>query len=132
MSHVVDFRPVLGRTDSITGVRDPLVGLRGAHDVLSQFATSSSRIQFLKKVSDGTAKLGLTVSCKSTLLANDKSLGKLIVGHLVTDGLPICQGTAATDLGIETAAGKRRCASHQGKRIWKGRRRAKRVYRLCR
>ena len=79
----------------------------------------------------GTAELGLTLSCKSTLLANDKSLGKLIVNHLETDGVPICLGTAATDLGIETAAGKRRCAASQWKRIWKGRRRAKRVNRLC-
>ena len=108
-------------------------------DDLSQFATSSSRIQLVqhaaetgKEVRDGTAKLGLTLSCKSTLLANNKSLGKLIVGHLVADGVPMCQGTVATDLGIETAAGKRRCASNQWKRIWKGRRRAKRVYRLCR
>ena len=32
---------------------------------------------------------------------------------------------------IETAAGKRRCAANQWTRIWKGRRRAKRVNRLC-
>ena len=108
-------------------------------DDLSQFATSSSRIQHLQdaarigiKVGDGTAKLGLTVSCKSTLLAHDKSLGKFILGHLAAEGVPICQGTAATDPGIETAAGKRKCASHQWKRIWKGRRRANRVDRLCR
>ena len=56
---------------------------------------------------------------------------KLIDKHLETDGVPICLGTAATDLGIETAAGKRRCAASQWKRIWKGRRRAKRVNRLC-
>ena len=49
---------------------------------------------------------GLTLSCKSTLLANDKSHGKLIVKHLETDGVPICLGTAATYLGIETAARK--------------------------
>ena len=97
-------------------------------DDLSQFATSSSRIQLLhdaaqigKKVSDGTARLGLTRSCKSTLLANDKSLVKLIVGRLAADGVPICQGAAATDLGIETAAGKRRCATNPRKRIWKRR-----------
>ena len=80
-----------------------------------------------RAVKVGTAELGLTLSCKSTLLANSKSLGKLIVSHLETDGVPICLGTAATDLGIETAAGKRRCAASQWKRIWKGRRRAKRV-----
>ena len=48
--------------------------------------------------------LSLTLSCKSTLVANDTSLGKLIIGHLAAEGVPICQGTAATDLGIETAA----------------------------
>ena len=69
--------------------------------------------------------------CKSTLLANDKSLGKLIVGRLQDEGVPICLVTSATDLGIETAAEKRRCAANQWKRIWKGRRRAKRVNRLC-
>ena len=79
----------------------------------------------------GTVELGLTLSCKSTLLANDKSQGKLIVSHLETDGVPICLRTAATDLGIDTAAGKRRCAASQWKRIWKGRQRAKRVDRLC-
>ena len=83
-----------------------------------------------RAVKVGTAELGLTLSCKSTLLANNKSLGKLIVSHLETDGVPICLGTAATDLGIETAAGKRRCAASQWKRIWKGRRRAKRVNHL--
>ena len=71
------------------------------------------------------SQAGPEVSCKSTLLANDKSLGKLIVGHL------ICLGTSATDLGIATAAEKRRCAANQWKRTWKGRRRAKRVNRLC-
>ena len=83
-----------------------------------------------RAVKAGTAELGLTLSCKSTLLANDKSLSKLIVSHRETDGVPFCLGAAATDLGIETAAGKRRCAASQWKRIWKGRRRAKRVNRL--
>ena len=101
-------------------------------DGLSQFVTNTSRMQLShdaaligKAVKDGTVKLGLTLSCKSTLLANDKSLGKLIVGHLGTEGVPICLRAAATDLGVETAA-VRRCAAHQWKRIWKGRRRAKR------
>ena len=93
------------------------------------FFHDAARIGNAVKV--GTAELGLTLSCKSTLLANDKSLGKLIVSHLRTDGVPIGLGAAATDLGIETAAGKRRCAACQWKRIWKGRRRAKRVNRLC-
>ena len=107
-------------------------------DDLSQFVTNKSRMQLFhdaakigRAVKMGTAELGLTLSCKSTLLANDKSLGKLIVSHLENDGVPICLGTAATDLGIETTAGKRRCAASQWKRIWKGRRRAKRVHRLC-
>ena len=56
---------------------------------LSKFVTHTSRMQLLhdaaligKAVRDGTAELGLTLSCKSTLLGSDKSLGKLIVGHL--------------------------------------------------
>ena len=55
----------------------------------SLFVTNTSRIQLFhdavligKAVKEGTVKLGLTLSCKSTLLANDKSLRKLIVGHL--------------------------------------------------
>ena len=107
-------------------------------DDLSHFVTNKSRMQLFqdvarigKAVKVGTAELGLTLSRKSTLLANDKSSGKLIVGHLETDGVPICLGAAATDLGIETAAVKRRSAAGQWKRIWKGRRRAKRVNRLC-
>ena len=106
-------------------------------DDQSHFDTNKCRMQLFqdapkigRAVKIGTAELGLTLSCKSTLLANDKSLGKLIVKHLETDGVSICLGTAATDLGIETAAGKRSAAS-QWKRIWKGRRRAKRVNRLC-
>ena len=69
-------------------------------DDLSQFVTNTSRIQLFhdaaligKAVKEGTAKLGLTLSCKSTLLANDKI------------GVPICLGTSATDLGTETAMG---------------------------
>ena len=96
-------------------------------DDLPQFVTNTCRIQLFqdaafigKAVKEGTVKLGLTLSCKSTLLANDKSLGKLIVGHLGDEGVPICLGTSATDLGIETAAGKRRCAANQWIRIWKG------------
>ena len=93
-------------------------------DDLSHFVTNKSRMQLFQDAAEigravqvGTAELGLTLSCKSTLLANDKSLGKLVVKHLETDGVPICLGTAATDLGIETAAGKRRCAASQWKRI---------------
>ena len=43
-----------------------------------------------KAVKVGTAELGLTLSCESTLLVNDKSLRKLIVSHFGTDGVPIC------------------------------------------
>ena len=94
-------------------------------DDLSQFVTNTSRIQLFqeaaligKAVKEGTAKLGLALSCKPTLLANDKSLGKLIVDHLGDEGVPLSLSTSATDLGIETAAGKRRCAANQWKRIW--------------
>ena len=53
-------------------------------------------------------------------------------GHApVVMPLKIILLAAATDLGIETAAEKRKCAANQWKRIWKGRRRAKRVNRLC-
>ena len=103
-------------------------------DDLSQLVTNTSRIQQFqdaaligKAVKESTAKLGLPLSGKSTLLASDKSLGTLIVGHLGDECVPICLGAPATDLGIETAAVKRRCAANQWKRIWK----SKRVDRLC-
>ena len=98
-------------------------------DDLSQFGTSASRIQLLHDVAQnrqrGERRYSLTLLCKSTLQANDKSLVKLIVSHLVAEEVPICQGTPVTHLGIEPAARKRRCASNQLKRMWKGRRRAK-------
>ena len=82
--------------------------------ICRNFFTNTSRIQLFhdaaligKAFKEGTTKLGLTLSGKSTLLANDRSLGKLIVGHLGVEGVPICLVTSATDLGIETAAGKR-------------------------
>ena len=69
---------------------------------------NTSRIQLFQDAAlIGKAVKEGTLSCKSTLLANDKSLGKLIVGHLGEEGVPICLGTSATDLGIETAAGKK-------------------------
>ena len=104
----------------------------------SMICHNTSRMQLFqdasligKAVKEGTAKLGLALSGKSTILANDKSLGKVIVGHLGDEGVPFCLGTSATDLGIESAPGKKICAANQWKRIWKGRRRAKRVNRLC-
>ena len=108
-------------------------------DDLSQIVTSTCRIQLFhdaaligRAVKEGIAKLGLTnLVLQSTLLANDKHLGKLIVGHLGEEGVPICVGTTITDMEIETAAEKRICAANPWKRIWKGRRRAKRVNRLC-
>ena len=126
------------RTGPSFGIVVPGSVCREHIDDLSHFVTNTSRIQLFqdsaligKAFKEGTAKLGLTLSCKSALLANDKSLGKLIDGHLGDEGVPICLGTSATDLGIETAAGKRRCAANQWKRIWKGRHRGKRVDRPC-
>ena len=65
-------------------------------DDLSHFVTNKGRMQLFhdaakigKAVKVGTAELGLTLSCKSTVLANDTSLGKLIVSHLGTDGVPM-------------------------------------------
>ena len=74
--------------------------------------------------------MSLTLSNKSTILANDNSLGKLIVGQLDAEAVLIGPLAAARDLEIGTSARRRRCASHQWKRIGKGRRRAKRVNRL--
>ena len=85
-------------------------------DDLSHFVTNKSRMQLFqdaamigRAVKVGTAELGLTLSCKSTLLANDESLGKLIVSHLETDGVPICLGTAATDLDRNCSGEEEMC-----------------------
>ena len=87
-------------------------------DDLSQFVTNTSRIQLFqdaallaKQLKEGTAKLGLTLSCKSTLLANDKSLGKLIVGHLGHEGVPICLGTSATRPADRNRSGEKEMCS---------------------
>ena len=84
---------------------DDLSHLCYEQEPYATFPGHAARIGRAVKV--GTAELGSTLSCKSTLLANDKSLGKLIVSHLETDGVPIYLGTAATDLGIETACGEK-------------------------
>ena len=70
-------------------------------DDLPPFVTNTSRIQLFhdaaligKALKEGTAKLGLTMSGKSTLLTNDKSLGKLFVGHLGDEGVPLFKSVA--------------------------------------
>ena len=72
---------------------------------LSEFVIGTSRIQLLhdaikigKGVGDGTSKLGLTLSNKSTVLANDKLLGKLIVGELDAEGVPV--GSSVSGHGL--------------------------------
>ena len=81
-------------------------------DDLSQFVTNTSRIQLFqdaaligKAVMEGTAELSLTLSWKSTLVANDKSLGKLIVGHLGDEGVPICFWDISHRLGDRNRSG---------------------------
>ena len=59
-----------------------------------------------KVVKDGTAKLGLTLSCKLTLLANDKSLGKLIDGHLGAEGVPTCLRRSSDRPGDRSCSGE--------------------------
>ena len=58
-----------------------LLRIRSAYSKLFQNAALIG-----KAVKEGTAKLGLTLSGKSTLLANDKSLGNSIFGHLGDEG----------------------------------------------
>ena len=101
--------------------------------------TASSRIQFVhdaletgKKGRDGVQSLDHAMSGTSALFANDKSPGTLDVGQLVRLGSPRRHDAAATDLEMETEAGKRRCASRRWKRIYNGRRRATRAHLSCR
>ena len=91
-----------------------------AKSTSTQPVTNTSRMQLLhdaaligKAVEDGTAKLDLTLSCKSTLLANDKSLGKLIVSHpfvwgqqLPTWGSKLQQGKGDVQQSNGSACGK--------------------------
>ena len=64
-----------------------------------------------KVVKEGTAKLGLTRSGKSTFLANDKSLGKLIFGHLGNEGVPICFGDISHGSGDRNRGGEKEMCS---------------------
>ena len=89
-------------------------------DDLSQVVTNASRWQLShdaaligKAVKDGPAKLGLTLSCKSTPLANSKSLGKLIVSHLGAEG--VCLGAAATNCSGERGNVRQTDGSASGK-----------------
>ena len=95
-------------------------------DDLSQCVTNASRIRMFqdaaligKAVKEGTAKLCLNLSCKSNAPGKRQIPGKADRWSSGDEGVPICLGTSATDLGIETAAGKRRCAANQWKRIGK-------------
>ena len=55
---------------------------------------------------DRASNSGLTLSNKSTLLANDKPLDKLIVGQLDAEGVSISLASAATHLRIDSYAGQ--------------------------
>ena len=103
-----------------------------AKSTSTQPVTNTSRMQLLHDA----ALIGKAVERRHSQAGPDPVLqvdasGKRQIPGKVDRQPPICLGTAATDLGIETAAGKRRCAAKQWKRMREGRRRAKRVNRLC-
>ena len=65
--------------------------------------------QIGKKVRDGTAKLGLTLSCNSTLLANDKSRVKLIVSHGGRGGAHLPRDSCQTSRDRNHSEKKKMC-----------------------
>jgi hypothetical protein len=72
-----------------------------------------------KAVDQGMRKLDLFLADKSCIVSNC-SLGKVVADELFKEGIPISYKKASDDLGLEVAAGTRRCAKTQLKRIGKG------------
>ena len=101
-------------------------------DDLSQIVTSSSKrllydgcLQIGDQVQHGVKELDIFLSDKSVLLSNT-GIANLIASELNKRGITISVKDSAPDLGIETAAGRQRCAAGQNSRIKKAKARAKR------
>ena len=83
-------------------------------DDLSQFVTNASRIQLLhdaalidKAVKDGTQpSWSWPCPAKRRFWQTTNPQGKLIVSHLGAEGVPICLGATATDLGDRNCSGE--------------------------
>jgi hypothetical protein len=87
--------------------------------------TSKSRCELYHKalevgraVQAGIQALDLQLADKSVATTNN-SIGNLVVNQLAASGIDIKIAASADDVGIETAAGNRRCAKSQNKRISK-------------
>ena len=107
-------------------------------DDLSHHLCSNSKVEFLHKaveigtaVKKGTQELGLQLADKSVITTNSPNLAKAVVAKLKSKQVQIKMVDAADDVGIETAAGSRRCAASQNKRISRGSARATRNHRLA-
>ena len=107
-------------------------------DDLSHQMASKSKVFLQHKaikvgnmVHAGVRALDLRLSEKSAITANS-SAGKQVAKALDEIGVKISLVEAATDLGIETAGGIRRCAKSQNKRIVTAKVRASRVGHLAR
>ncbi len=83
-------------------------------------------------VHTGVMELDLRISDKSLLLPSSSPVVKRIVKRLRTAGVRISAAASADDLGVQTAAGRRRVTSTMYKRISRGGRRAAGVRKICR
>ena len=108
-------------------------------DDLSHVLHTSSRALMYNKaievgqaVNKGIKELDLRLADKSVLTCNDKRLGAAIATKLKSLEIPVSAVAAAEDLGIETAAGARRCAKAANKRVGKAAKRGKRTGQLAR
>ena len=100
-------------------------------------AKSSSTV--LKRAGDlgvamaaGARRLELTLSLKSTVLANNWKLATRTSKLLSFHGLSVKPAKVAEDLGIGTSGAARRTTSFQARRLKKGHRRARRIQLLYR
>ncbi len=80
-------------------------------------------IKIGRHVKEGVEDIDASLSDKSILLSNHR-VGSLVVTALNNQGIQISSAKTGDDLGVETAAGTRRVAASQYKRISKGHKRS--------
>ena len=67
------------------------------------------------------------ISPKTTILASSRHIAEPVVEHLANKGFPVVMGTHCRDLGVDSAAGRRRVNKTVAKRAVKARKRAGRA-----
>eukprot|EP00959_Pyramimonas_sp_CCMP1952_P181242 3789824-Pyramimonas_sp.AAC.1 len=65
----------------------------------------------------GLDEAGFEVSTKTGLACSHPPLGRSVAGGLARLGVPASHAAHATDLGVDTACGRRRCRRRAQKRF---------------